>query len=90
MSSCKNNWHLERPTGLFIKAKANPELLAEDNLRRAGLSPAVDYWHCHEECKNLVVVPLGTATVIAFSNKQVEDKAPAEVTRRAYSCSSKE
>ena len=37
-------WAPDRPHGLMIKPKTNPELVAGDNLRRCGLSPAVDYW----------------------------------------------
>ena len=72
-------WAPERPHGLRIKPKTNPELIAGDNLRRCDLSPAVDYWQQRSECQNYVVVEVGTTTVAAFSNHKVGDKPPAEV-----------
>jgi hypothetical protein len=62
---------------LHTPVEANPDLLSGDVLRRANLSPAVDY-HV-SQVVNHVVLETATYFVVAVQNTHTQDELPAEV-----------
>ena len=59
--------------GVTIAGTPNPDLLHGEALRRAGLSPAVDYWR-HRDRGNHHIVAVGAKRILAIQ----DGKAPAE------------
>ena len=52
-------------------------------MRRAGLSPALDYWQHRESCKNYVVLTINDKRVVAFSDGAEEGVLPPQVPMNA-------
>ena len=71
-------WQTESDIKMDAPRAANPDLIDGDCLRRAGLSPSMDYWQSRSSgIDNAIAIAIGDVTILAISNKKCDHSLPA-------------